>query len=654
MMSRIKSFLSLAAVLVFLPAIFCGKGPEVVFPVIPGPLGKASGFISPAGVMGTAYLFEDVAFDSAVIQPSTGFFFFDSVPSGRYELRVVVPGFGIPRRVVYIGQYGNDLGMIYLSRLPSQVSQVYMKDSTRIGFSSCGAGPRLLNSTPSYTVQTGDTAVNFRIDFRQKMDSSSVVSALKIEPATQHRVTCSTDGSIGILVVSFPVMELFKDSVMTLTIGRPAKTIYGEGLDFDLTLSYFISTACYGQAVFSTFLQKTIPYNGQAGVATENDIYLFFRAMMNEMSVQKALSILPPEPMNFFWSTTSDSMQQLRIVLPSALKTNTKYTVTLDSTARRADSTRIPVPVALSFTTAHFMITRYSPLNGDLNVPVDSPFEYRTNVPVDSSSFLKAFSIRPAVDSIWISVADSAKKVIVHHTYLTQKQAYTVTIDTNLSSAKGMRITYGFMQSFTTGSFPALVRSVFPPDTLVPVSTNDSIVIAFSGSMVPASFDSRVAMLPTVPFLTKWEPSTVRQLVCAPMQVLRSNTLYTVTIDSGYRTVLGKTGDAFSFKFKTLPLTATSMMPFDGQIDVALDVKIQFSFNTPVDTAVLLSHISFKPKADSTALVSGSGLSGNTWTVAHAPLTAGTSYTVTLDSAVTDIYGVPMRRSVAFQFTTRK
>jgi hypothetical protein len=648
-----RILLALVAMAGVFLSLTCSKGPTVVFPAAPQAFGWVSGFITPIGLNGTAYLFEDVVFDSTAINPATGYFAFDSVPYGAYQLRIVVPGFGIPRQVISVNENGTTIKTIDLSRLPSQIARVSMEDSTLIGFISCES-KMLDNSIHSYSVGRQDTAIAFSIVFNGKMDSLSSMSALKIEPEIKHTISLSNSTSGSIMYFSFPVLEIFKHSSVTITIGKQAKTVYNEGLDFDFALHYFISTSCFSQAVFAALIQQSQPYNGQWNVAPDNDIVMEFRSMMNEQSVERALSMSPPEPMNLFWTETSGHTHQLRIVFPSALLTNTYYTVTIDSSAKTANSTRIPAPLALSFTTSQFRIVGYSPLNGDTNVACDALLNYSMDIPVDSSNFLKAFSITPAVDSMWISLQNSGKQIVVNHSPFLPRKTYTVVIDTNFTSAKGTHSSSIRTYSFTTGSAPAIIRSASPPDTLFPVPTSSRISIQFYGAMAPATFIDRLSVEPSVLFLTEWESSAAQRLTLVPMHILPSNTLFTVTVDSGYRTTWGKTGEKFVFQFKTIPLMITSITPCANQINVPLNAQIRILFNTIVDTTALLRTITFNPPMDSLTLRVDSINSENTYTIVHSLFAADTLYTVTFGAACADIYGEPMGRAFTLRFKTKK
>ncbi len=255
--------------LLVFPAVlfwFC-NGPELVFPEAPKAVAKLSGFIYPSGKGGTAYLLEYTVIDSAEIDSNSGFFVFRNVSYGYYQLKIVVDGFAVFRKVVSVNNSGSNLGVITLSRLPMPVIKVDIEDSIPIVFGTCRSKYRNY-----YPVSQSDTAVNLSIHFDAPMDSLSTIGALTIEPRMQYHMDLMNRITSGMLTISISVLELFRYSEMTITLGRSAKTVYGDEMDFDLKLHYSITSECYQEVLFSQFIQKTTPANKDVFVETSTEI----------------------------------------------------------------------------------------------------------------------------------------------------------------------------------------------------------------------------------------------------------------------------------------------------------------------------------------------------------------------------------------------
>ena len=630
----------------------CEKGPQLIFPSGSN-FGRANGFVSPAGVKGTAYLFEDIAVDSTTIDTNTGYFFFDSVAYGAYQLRIAASGFGIPRQSVYVNELNESFGTTYLSRLPSQVLRITIDDSSTIGYSGM-PHTKAPFAKSYYALTKGDSMVEISITFASKMDSLNMVKALTVQPDIDYSISFTKSNNNDILTIHFPVLDFFKSRTVTVTLSRQAQTIYGQNLDFDLKRTCFPDTSCYAMAALYTFAAETYPYYNAWYINPDTDIVIDFRQKMNEGTIERAFSIIPSEAPNFFWSTTADGLHELRVVFPSALRTNTSYLVSIDSSARTATGIPVPVPLFFPFSTKPLQISRYIPANGAANVCVDSPLVFTTNVPIDLSSFRDAFSSIPPFDSLWFSVLDSGKTIVMYHPFLLPDTTYSIAIDTSLKTPKGAHLANIFHLNFSTGAAQSLIRNISPPDTLSPVLTGDSIRLLFTTPMIPSSVEQRLSINPAVPFLTTWRISGTQQLVVAPIQPLRSNTVYTVTVDSGYRSLSGVAGQPFQCQFKTLPIMVTKLQPLDGQINVAPEEKLQFTFNTPIDTAAFLAHFTMQPAVDSLRLIAdSSGFGNQSFSIIHAAFAGSTVYTLTLDSAMTDRYGIPMGRNVSLNFSTK-
>lgn len=99
----------------------------------------------------------------------------------------------------------------------------------------------------------------------------------------------------------------------------------------------------------------------------------------------------------------------------------------------------------------------------------------------------------------------------------------------------------------------------------------------------------------------------------------------------------------------------SSTGPFDGQVNVSRDAPVEVTFNARIDTAALLTHVTFDPPVDSIVLTAAATQTGGTaCAIRHAPFIGDTLYTITLGGAVTDIYGEPMGRAFTLRFGTEK
>jgi len=627
----------------------CSRDPVLIFPDTPANGITVSGFVKPEHAVGTVYLLQDTPVDSCTIDSATGYFTFSNVVRGSYLLQVKAQGWGVYEQVVAVSSQQNY--QITLSRLPAQIKQVGVEDSTVIGWYSC-TPDTLRERYHSKMLSDNDTTVTFSITFSEKMDEPALRHALSLEPALAAGVRYTYSPVVNELSVTVRTVDLFRCTTLVLSLDTSAATVYARPLDFTLRLHYLIANDCFNRAVFTDMVRQTTPENGATNVDPLTDAFIYFRTGVIQPSIEGAISVAPAEPFNLLWMSSTAGGALLRVAFPGGLSPDTRYRITIDSTARTADSLPITATASFSFTTASFRVQSSVPYNRQNTFSVDSPFVFTFNVPVDSASFVRAFSVEPPLSTPVFTVTDSGRKITVHHGWLEANRSGSITIDTLCTTARGTALRSPQRIEFTTGSYPSLVYSIIPSDTLIRVSSRTAIIFRFSTLMDPSSLDSRITVTPPVQFSTGWETDTAQQMILTPLQELRCATRYTVTIDSGYTTAQGIAGDTLRTSFTTEPLSVTGFRPLDGQINTPLNTPLHLQFNAPVDTTGLAQHISSVPSLDSVTVtvVDSSGCSA--FMVSHHDFDADTVYTVTIGTGVTDRYGSPLAKPFSFSFTT--
>ena len=648
-----KSALMISLLVLIGTGMLSCDGPKVVFPE-EKEVAIISGVIDPPRSKAMVYLRDAALIDSVRCDSVTGGYQFRNIPFGVYTLEVKAKGFGAVHKLITVDYKIKSCGTVILSRYPSQIQQVTPEDSSTV--------PRF-----SKIITSSDTVVNIEIRFSERMDTASVAAALSTTPELpgmklDWQISSITSG--GYLIVRVPAIHFYAVPKVQLTLKKSAKTVYGSGLDFDFNLVYFPDTSLLPLVVSKTFFTIE-PFDGRSEVDVQSNLTITFNYEMLQSSVEKNLSISPSASPNFFWSRSSTGNRiMLTVRFAEPLMYNTRYTVLFDTGMMTQDSICLPVPVRTVFTTKSMRLTNYYPLNGDSTVQVRAPFVYESQFAIDSASFRKAFSIKPGVDSIKVSMekSGSLNRVVVYHAALKPSSAYTITIDTTLRSVDGGRIGSLLEQHFFTAdslkpdTAKNLVQSWFPNDSINPITTVQSVWIYFNQQTDPFSVESRLHISPSVPFKAEWDGTTSLLLTVRPLQPFRSATTYTVTLDSGYTSSDGLYGKPLAFSFTTEPLMLSSYTPCDGQINVSRSDPFRFNFNTPVDPVSLKSSISFKPATDSLVITAlDSSLTHHRQFLVHrSSLIADTSYTVTLQGSLCDIYGVSMGTDFTIRFKTGK
>lgn len=646
-----RLFLYLTGLTLFI--VHCSDSPQLLFPESEE-IAQVSGYVSPKGVVATVYIVDATVVDSVVTDSATGYFRFVNVPYGSYQIKVVAAGYGILTEPLYISSSYVNMYTLRLKEHPSQISYISPVNKSIV-------------NTQNTSLFTDTTAV-IRIVFKERMDTASVIDAITVTPTIPWKLekTEFSDPYYHIFL-SLPIIDFFSYTQVTLTIGQSAKTIYGENLDFDFDLIYYPDTASLSDVIASTYISSTSPYNGSSDVNTTTDIEIRFRTAMNRTSVEQAFSITPTAIPNFFWSTSSN-YEKLTVRFAVPLLNNTPYTVSLDSGMTTLDSTGISGTVSFFFTTRPMAFGNYTPLNGELSFPATAPFIYVVNFPVDSTSFLNAFSISPLVDSLSVSISNASSsgyyEVTVYHSILKLDTVYTITIDSTLQSTGGALYGKVFSHQFTTEAIlsdttqldSSLVIAVSPEDTTFLINCSDEPLVYFKSPMDKQSVEQRLSITPATLFTVTWADFLFEEdriVEINPSQRLRANTTYTIVIDSGYQTKAHIIGDRFAFAFKTEPIALMEYEPLNGQINVPTLMPVKLKFNTAIDTTSLLPNVTIVPALDSLVISYTSVSSYEAWYyIDHTAFLPDTTYTVTLRDSINDLFGVPLGRTYTISFTT--
>jgi hypothetical protein len=150
------------------------------------------------------------------------------------------------------------------------------------------------------------------------------------------------------------------------------------------------------------------------------------------------------------------------------------------------------------------------------------------------------------------------------------------------------------------------VSSVTPVDGAVDVATNASITAIFSEEMAPETISTATFSL------FEGELSVAGAVTCsgvtaifAPMDNLKTDTLYTATITSQAADLAGNTlVEDYVWTFitaDTVPPTILSTVPADGALGVALDANVFATFSENMD-ALTLTELSFTLMKESVAV----------------------------------------------------
>jgi hypothetical protein len=237
--------------------------------------------------------------------------------------------------------------------------------------------------------------------------------------------------------------------------------------------------------------------------------------------------------------------------------TNTRYQVTIDTSASDAEGIRLSEPYRFSFTTEPIRILSTRPKNKETWVDPHTIVGIAFNTDMDTRSVILAFKM---VDSELQEVTGefiwrNPRSMEFHPlSPLAANEKYTVTIDTTASDVSGGKLSELYQFSFTTE--PIRIVSTRPEHRENWVDPDTTIWIAFNTEMdaesVILAFKMVDSELKDVTGKFDWDRQ--RYMTFRPDSVLATNETYTMTIDTNARDISGGSLEKpYNFWFKTRP-----------------------------------------------------------------------------------------------------
>ncbi|MBI3365935.1 MAG: Ig-like domain-containing protein, partial [Ignavibacteriae bacterium] len=370
-----------------------------------------------------AYVSQVNIIDSVAIDQRDGSFIFQSVRLGNYDLtirannfriykrsNVIVPGGGI----VYVGD-------IDLSTIPDLVADVYPKDKDEIVYDNRFA------------------RLSISILFTQPMDRKSVEEALTTDPPStgifywgsytyspiyalynsdadreftpiNPGATITTFSKITSLTYVLSRKDSYVDTTYTVTLSTSAHDTSGNHLRFPLVLKFKTI-----QAGYTIYGIQSDPVDGDIEVPpiSYSGIHITFPRRMDPTSTEAALAITPDDSRIVLWPVEN----QMTIYLGGVYRAETKYTVTVDSTAKDLDGNSLGQRFSFSFWTSPVRVSSTSPTNGELFVKYQPNITMAFNTFIVKSTVQNSFSITPPVTGTFVygygtGYNDDAKNVV--------------------------------------------------------------------------------------------------------------------------------------------------------------------------------------------------------------------------------------------------
>lgn len=278
---------------------------------------------------------------------------------------------------------------------------------------------------------------NIVFSFNSAVDTS-IRSLIQISPPVFGQWYLSYDSMS--LSLGYPSLE--NATTYTMTIGTNAHDTYGNHL-----LQPFVSS-------FTTLpfgVSYTYPANGSTGTGLTDQIDVEFTSGLDSSTIRSAFKIHPSIAGQFYLNYSSSSFQFSPL---NEYVFDTVYTVTIDSSIRGSDGSKLAAPYNFSFRTAPFRVSYTYPYDGSSNNATSSNIQVTCDALIDSASVSSSFvlfdSSNVAVAGIFTIYSNSFS--FTPTVLLKPNAFYRATVSTGLRSKQGKTLASPYSFSFMTGN----------------------------------------------------------------------------------------------------------------------------------------------------------------------------------------------------------
>jgi len=329
------------------------------------------------------------------------------------------------------------------------------------------------------------------------------------------------------------------------------------------------------------------------------------------------------------------------------------YTLTVDTSARDMNGNRVFPSVSMTFEPEpSFRVKAMSPHTDGQSVPASSVVELDFNSPIDAN-LISTIHLLPGVAGNWqiFSYPESTRIGLIPFDGLKNGTTYQLTIDGSAHDQKGNYLAGPFVAQFTTSEFR--VVNVYPVSGSEDVYLQSSITLSFSGPIDGQSLKSALKIVPDIPGNLVVSATSNPGFTLTPANNLRTNTQYTITIDTSLIARDGtKLPVAYMSTFTTQPFRVESSYPDDNYLDVPMNTHVSINLNDLLDTGTVRTSFKVNPPLAGTF-----SIYSPTATIDFAPqdnFAPGTVHTITVDTTLRSWRHDHLIGRHTFSFTTQQ
>ena len=380
--------------------------------------GKIVGLVKPVGSAIQIDLIQGTIIQTTFTDTTSGYFEFDSVAAGIYNLQFSSKNFGkqfLDEITVNPGQV-TTIPDIQLKPYPEQITSFI----------------------PVFDEQNFPLTTPIEIQFSTLMDHYSVEQNFYLIPEESGRYAWEIVSGNSKLSF-YPDDQYRSNHPYFMILAAGTRTSTGDSLAFDFVSNFKTE---------GLKIATTIPEDGSTYISPQLTIYVYFNSRMDRQSVEQSFSTTPQIPGNFKWFDSRRFSYQPANYLAS----NTQYTISINTNATDIFDTHLLETNAVIFQTEPLRITANFPIDGATSISRSIPISIAFNTYVTQETAQSAFSLVPAVDSWVFQWSDRTRFQYSGSTRLEANTEYTVTIDSTCSDYEGNSLLENYSFKFTTGN----------------------------------------------------------------------------------------------------------------------------------------------------------------------------------------------------------
>ena len=293
------------------------------------------------------------------------------------------------------------------------------------------------------------------------------------------------------------------------------------------------------------------------------------------------------------------------------------------------------------------------PANLATNVPLNQVITATFNEKMNPATITDAsFTVTGATPIAGIVTYSGLTATFTPSSPLPANTKLTGVVKRTVKDLMGNLPTADYVWTFTTEASPTVFTDPANLSTEVPL--NKVVTAIFSTPMDPLTINATTFTIKqgttVIPGSFSYLGSTAS---FTPTSALTPNTLYTGTITTGAKTVLGTpmtNNYVWTFTTSVPPTVITD--PANNATGVVLNKIVSATFSVPMDPTSL-NATTFTIKQGSTPVVGTVSYSGSTATFVHAlSFAPNTVYTGTITAGAKNVLGTPLAADYVWTFTT--